>query len=831
MALPHPKTRFFGRSTDLDRLAAACASGDAILALLGPPGIGKTRLAIELCRAGLSRRGSSARVWFCDLTAARDAADVCAEVGRALGVDAPFDARAIAAALGAAAPSVLVLDNFEQVVRHAAETVGVWSEGAPQVCFVVTSRERLRLEGEVVHELMPLGNEAVELFIDRARAASGGSDLCIDAGAVAELVERLEGIPLAIELAAARVDVLGVAGLLERLARPLELLCVAQRDAAPHHAALRQAIDSSYRLLAPLQQQALAQCAAFRGSFTLDAAEAVIGPDPAVPVLDLLQGLRDRSLLRRRSEGDGVRFQLLDCIRAYALDALHEHGDEAETRARHARHYLAAGHPLPAADHGNLIEAAAHALGDPGMRGDSLGLVVAALGAVEPSVAADGLVDLLRRALELAVSARLEASLRAVGHRALGAAERLRGRSAQARVELGRALELAHGDRALVAEVCTDLGVVHHQLRDMDRARACYGEALELLEGRDVAARARCLGNLGALEHDIRRYDAGLACYEQALAGFRAAGDHGREAIFLTNIGVLLQERGSFARARANYLAALERLAPGKDRRFEAITRTNLGLLCHEMGEVTEACLEHERALAIFEEVVDPRSRALCAGRLAMSLAATGRGDEAGVRSREAERLLAGVDDRAAPCVLRLFRAHVELLGSGDVAAAAAAVAEARALSVAGGSPLVDLSDDARAAVRLIEAALAARGPTASVLLVGPQATWFTPPGGPAQDLGGRQVLRRLLLRLVSQHREAPGEGLTLDALRDAGWPGERAMRASAANRVHVALTELRRRGLKPCLLRRQERYLLDPAVQVRVSELPVSASQLAPHR
>jgi predicted ATPase len=252
MTLPLPRTRFVGRAADLERLADLCRAGASVATLWGPPGTGKTRLAIELCRTGdLVRAGRPARTWFCDLSGASDVAEVCAAVWRALGADGgPPDPRWIATALAGREPGVLVLDNFEQVAAHAACTVGAWAEAAPDLFFLVTSRERLRLAGEVTHEVSPLGAEAIELFVDRAWGDAPPAEL-VDPAAIAELVARLEGIPLAIELAAARVDVLGIDGLLAQLGRPLETLARAPRDSAPHHATLRQAIEGSWRLLPP----------------------------------------------------------------------------------------------------------------------------------------------------------------------------------------------------------------------------------------------------------------------------------------------------------------------------------------------------------------------------------------------------------------------------------------------------------------------------------------------------------------------------------------------------------------------------------------------------
>jgi hypothetical protein len=183
--------------------------------------------------------------------------------------------------------------------------------------------------------------------------------------------------------------------------------------------------------------------------------------------------------------------------------------------------------------------------------------------------------------------------------------------------------------------------------------------------------------------------------------------------------------------------------------------------------------------------------------------------------------IVRGTGDRIATGVLRLHRAFVGLSGDDGEALAREQLSEARTATSAGTPPLVDVSDDARTAVRLIEGALARGQPKQDVLVVGPGATWFRPPGEATQQLAHRLVLRRLLLRLVEQHQAGPGEGLSLDALREAGWPDEKALPAAALNRVHVALTELRRRGLRACLVRRESRYLIHPALRIEMSEAP----------
>jgi predicted ATPase len=830
MNVPKPQTRFVGRADDLARLGALYAARTPIVTLWGPPGIGKTRLAIELCRSGALRRAGEPEgsAWFCDLTAARDAADVFAAVARTLGVEAgraPLTAGWIGAALAASAPGVLVLDNFEQLTERAEETLGTWAAGAPHICFLATSRERLRLAGEVMHEVLPLGDEAADLFIDRARAWSRmAAPPVLDNDAVTSLVTRLEGIPLAIELAAARMDVLGLDGLAARLDRRLDVLARAPRDSGPNHATLRQAIDSSYATLTPAEQRAMGECAVFRGGFTLAAAEAVLSPAASATLLDVLQSLRDRSLLRCLPEGGEVRFAFFDAIRAYAAERLGASGQEMVVRARHASHYLDPEHAPPPADHENLAEAATYALqkciaGEDVMPPRAL---VAALARIEPSRAPRELVELLGRTLERAESQAWPPEVLAGGYRIEGRALQLRGRLADARSLLERALSLGAPDEAFAAEIWEDLGLLHHQCRRIEEARACYATALALHEKLDDAeGHARSLGHLGALHHDTRQFDEALALYDEALAGFRAVGDGRREGTFLTNKGVLLQERGAVVAARAAYLAGLARLAPTGDRRLEGIALTNLGFLDHEVGDLEGASANHRRALAAFRDVVDPCSEALCLGRLAMTLAASGRGIDARGHLRRAESLLAHIEDPIAVGVLRVFEVFVETAAASFEEAGRGRLDVRVAAAPAEGASLVELSDDARTAVRLTEALLAARrsGVRTGVLLVGPSACWFTPPEGDTCDLGRRDLLRRLLLRLVEQHRAAPAEGLSLDALREAGWPSERIIESAATNRIHVALTELRRRGLRRCLIRRRDKYLIDPALRVVLSD------------
>ena len=766
--LPRPKTRFFGRTDDLARLESICSEG-VFVTLWGPPGIGKTRLAIELCR----RRTADA--CFCDLSAARDAGEVGATVMRALG----------------RAPALVVLDDFENVAPFATAMIDAWLDAAPRVTFVATSRRRLRLDGEIAHEVLPLV-EAREMFLDRSGELAGAP---LDPDEVTALVSRLEGIPLAIELAAARVPALGVAGLLARLNHP---------DAFGKRGALERAIDSSFQSLDTEQQRVLAQCAVFRGSFTVDEAETVVVASPSV--IDTLETLRDRSLLRCLPDGDAMRFSFFESIRVHAAEALRSQGDEPATRRRHARHCLAHGGCDPA----NLTDALTWTLGDDATTAELARDALATLVRMDPSLLTNALLERLEDVLARTSSDDEDRALRSRGHRALGRALLLRGKALPARAELERALGLApDGATSLTAELWADIGVLEHQLGDLERARECYEKALALSD--EKVARARFVGNLGAVDHDARRFDEALARYEEAIAALRAAGERQLEGTFLANMAVLLHETGAAARARATFHLALERLERTSAKRMEAITRTNLGLLCHELGELDVARSSHERALALFRQVTDVRSEGLCLGRLAMTLAAQGHHHDAAARCDRAERALRSADDFAALEVWELFRAYVELARTGDDVLARERLLHARVLS--------SRSDDARTTMRLIECALVRDGAVARVLVVGPGASWFVPPDDAQRDLGNRHVLRRLLLRLVEHHRASPGVGLTLDELRVAGWPDERVTAVAAQNRVHVALAELRRRGLRSCLRRTESRYLIDPTVRIELRE------------
>lgn len=871
-----PASRFIGREGELVAIAGLLRGGERLVTLWGPAGMGKTRLALELASRWAEAQAGEA-VWLCELTACRDLRAVCGAVARAIGAQVAAGRREatlverIGRALATEGPALLVLDNLEHVLEQTAPALDAWVRAAPELRFLATSRERTRLAGEISYELGPLGlpaegsterSAAVALFLDRAAAhrASApppppGDEHLAD---VAALVRRLEGIPLAIELAAAREGVLGVRGLLARLGSRLDLLAGAARGREARQATLRSAIEWSWDLLDDRERRALACCSAFHGPFTLAAAAAVLA-EPDAAVIDRIEALRDKSLLRAappRSDG-ATRFALYEVVRELAAEKLAERGEREAAIERHAAFYLAAGEAAAADfERRGALDALNHIAGDLeellAVAEGALALATApragaeaaaeralrALCAIEPVLSTRGpfgaQLELLDRALAAAEALAAEPRVVARALAARGRARRLRGQAEAALEDLerARAQAAALGAEALLSGILADLGVLHHGRRDMERARDHYAQALALHRALgDRRAEGRVLGNLGALHHDERREAEAAAYYEHAIAIAAEIGDGRMEGIFSTNAGLLEQERGAPAQARRRYERAAAILGEVGDLRLLAITLGNLGALHHEEGRLADARACHGRAVGLLREVGDRRSEGIALCRLGAALASVGAVDEARRAIEPAERLLAQLGDEPDVELARVASGFVDLAlaqaarraGRGEEAAAHAGAARRRIARAREGSPSsASRSDDVRLLLRILERSLAALGglPEARAegereLLLTEGARFVRPPGGGWHDLRERHAARRLLHALAEQQRCAPGRGLSLAALKEAGWPGERILPEAAANRIYVAMNQLRKLGMKPWLRRDAEGYSLDPALPV----------------
>ena len=656
--LPAERDAFIGRGAELRQLAQRLDAGARLLTVLGPGGTGKTRC---VRRYALSWLGDwPGGVYFCDLSEARSLEGifyaVAVALGVALGTGDPGEQ--LGHAIAGRGRCLVVLDNFEQVLEHASATLGRWLDRADDAAFVVTSRERLHLAGEELLSIepLPLDSEAIELFVVRARAQWPAFEL--NAGnrtAVAEVVRLLDGLPLAIELAAARSRVLSPAQIVERMKDRFALLAGA-RGAAARQATLKAAIDWSWDLLAPWEQAALAQCSVFEGGFTLEAAEAVLDlsswPE-APPAMDAVQALVDKSLLCRWVRTEHSRFDIDDpyfgmylSIHEYAAEKLARGGADATRSAyeRHGRYFAGCGSDeriealstdggilrrrALALEIDNLLAACRRAVArnDAGVAASSYRAaweIMALQGPFGPGVAMgeqvmrlDGFEGPAR--IRVAVS-HAEALLRA-------------GRLAEACVPLEGMLPqtVGSGARRLEGVVLSSLGKLYLEQGRSDEARRCLESALAIFEqtGHRLG-QGSVLHRLGNL-HDMQgRSEQSRACHESALRIYEAIGNRPGTGHVLASLAILNRHQGRMDDATAHYQSALAIAREVGDRRAEGIVLGNLANVFMDQGLVEQAQSHLEAALAIHREVGSRVVEAFALANLAGAHEYHGRIDEA----------------------------------------------------------------------------------------------------------------------------------------------------------------------------------------------------------
>ncbi|HEY4102479.1 MAG TPA: tetratricopeptide repeat protein, partial [Polyangiaceae bacterium] len=560
---PSPPTTFVGRNAELSALRGLMEEGGArLVTILGPPGMGKTRLALRYAEEFSAREGG-AGFWFVDLTSARTLEELCASVSSQLGVgfaETGDMVVRIAHALAARGEILVVLDNFEQLVQDGANAIATWLALAPEARFLITSREVLRVMGETPYELGPLPlpaldsasvlarTSAVELLLERAP----GLELTPENSKIlAEILSALEGIPLAIELCAARLGALGAAGVLSRMNDRLDLLNRGARDVDPRQKTLRGAIDWSWELLSADERLGLSACSVFAQSFDAAAFEHVCEASFQTPALEVLQSLREKSLLRAlpdTTRSASLRLGIYESIRAYAAEKLAESPQQAQIVQRHAEYFAERGYQESRATPTARGREAQRWLS---LENDNLRVAYARLGeapghalrraelvlALEPVMSLRGPFDRYRQMLDEVVlkdrGAALEPELGALVARARARALRQRGLLEDSVAELERARHVCQRATLsdLNAELLVDSGEVEQERGRFEEAQKRYDEALFVAgERADLHVRARAHAGLGLLCHSQGKLDEAFAWYEQALAEAIGSGDQRLEA-------------------------------------------------------------------------------------------------------------------------------------------------------------------------------------------------------------------------------------------------------------------------------------------------------------
>jgi predicted ATPase/class 3 adenylate cyclase len=581
--LPIPATPFLGRERELGEVLGLLSRGDVrLLTLTGPGGTGKTRLGLQAA-AEASERYPDGVFWL-PLAPLRDPELVLLAAAQALGAKDSLVGHVADKSL------LLLFDNFEHLIDAAAGLADLLA-ACPNLELLVTSRELLRLPGEQAYPVPPLEPwDGTELFLARARAADPGF---VASDAVGELCARLEHLPLALELAAARARVLSPEQLLERLSGRLDLLR-AGRGADPRQQTLRATIEWSHDLLDADEQRLFARLAVFAGGCTLEAAEGVCDAD-----LDVLQSLVDKSLVRVR---EGGRFWMLETIREYAAERLEAAGEADEVRRRHAEHFLALAEE--AEPHTHRVDAGWL---------DRL----------------DREADNLRAALDwLEASQKTQLVLRLAG--ALMDFWSTKGHLAEGHRRLEDALaadESPTAARAKALNAAADMQIGHG---DAARARLRAEQALALhRQLGDAWGVAASLSLLGAAEADDREFERARELWEESARLFHEAGDSFHTLLATRMLAWAYDELGETERARGLQETVLEQARAAGHKHLQIHILESLAHTAAAEGRVEEAASLLEPAWELNRELGDQFREAVLVCRFARVLAFGGKADAA----------------------------------------------------------------------------------------------------------------------------------------------------------------------------------------------------------
>jgi len=665
--LPAETTSFIGRESELATIDELLGLS-RLLTLTGPGGSGKTRLALKAGQQAARRyRGG---VWLVELAPVARPGLVAAAAASALGVREETGrplADTIAAQLRDS-EALLILDNCEHVLDAAGDLVTGLLRHCPALRILATSQSRLNVTGEATWPVPPLTlpppdeqdplvvarSESARLLCDRARLARPGFSLAdVNAGAVSEICRRLDGIPLALELAAARLNALTARQLAARLDDRFRVLTGGSRGGLPRHQTLQAAIEWSHDLLSDAERVCFRRLAVFAGGCTLEAAEVVL-PDamlPADAVFEAVTALVDRSLLTTEERSGSMRYGMLESVHQFARRRLAEAGEQDALSARHLAwliDYAGQADPdgpdqeawldLLEADLENIRAGLEWGLA---RHGSSQALALA--GSVASFWQVRGHASLGRRWLDAALAAAgpgAQPRLRAI---ALDAAGQLAYVQADHEAQLryqqeSLAIWRGLGDDARTAGCLGDLGAAAHVRGDYPAAQAMYAEALELARRAGASnVMGRCLSGLGRLALHTGDQAQATAYYTESMSRFRAAGDLRRATVILGNLGVVAINDGDFDLAAARLKEHLANARKLGDRKLIGGALTNLGTVLQNAGDTDRAAELHAEALTLAEQVGDRRLASVALTNL--GLAALARKDYPAARSLHARSL------------------------------------------------------------------------------------------------------------------------------------------------------------------------------------------------
>ncbi len=601
--LPLSLSSFVGRERDVDEVSRR-VSAHRLVTLTGVGGSGKTRLALEVGWRQL--RDRSIPVWLVELAALNDPSLIPESIADVLDIrlDPGVEALTSLAAHLRDRCLLLILDNCEHLIAACAGVVQTLLSSCPNLSILVTSRQAVRVSGEHPWLVPPLPlpesnaslshlstNDSVRLFFDRVHEHRADLSLnASNASAVATICRRLEGLPLGLELAAARTTVLTVQQLADRLDDALGLL-VGGHHGPDRQQTLRATLDWSYALLSPPQQRFLQRLAVFRGSWTLDAAEAVaVDPGGLESALDLLSNLVEQSLVQVDLTGEEARYWLLEPVRQYAVQCLNASEDASSTHERHASFYLSLATKAEA-----------------GLNGPEQTTWLSRL---------DRAHDNLRAALEWLINTKPGEALEMVAH--LARYWELRAYLTEGPSWIARALAQDGSPTLTRARVLVGAGTLAWRSGNYVAATRFHQESMEIFRAHeDARGVALALVNLGAQAMNLREFDRAIALYSEGLDLADQLKDDNIRAMALINLGLTTLALEDFDRAESYFtkgLAVSERL---QNKHYISVAVQNLGEIAHHLGNDERALTLLRQSLQLSFELEAKVTTAFCLEEIA----------------------------------------------------------------------------------------------------------------------------------------------------------------------------------------------------------------------